>query len=81
MWTLFDHGAVVEYYDAIHFLDGTQAVRYNDCGSLLHELHKCCLDVFFTFTIQCACGLVQYENRCIFEYGSSNDNTLSLPPG
>src|SRR6266702_7723323 len=78
MRAIFDDGATVEYNNAIHLLNRTEAMSNNESGTSLHELLKRFLDVEFAFTIKRTCGLVQDEYWRVFQNGSCYCHALAL---
>jgi len=53
----------------------------NNSGFIFYQLKNGYLYLFFGERIQCASGFIQDYDRCIFEKGASNGNTLSFTAG
>ena len=50
-------------------------------GFSFHELRECQLNLFLTFTIESRCRFIEYEDGCILQDRTSNDDSLTLSSG
>src|SRR6266498_1296478 len=69
---------ILEHYDAVHFLNGTQAVGNHDSGALLHQFRQGFLDESFTLRVECAGGFVEHQDRRTLQNSPRDNDTLSL---
>lgn len=75
-----DYAPVVQNDDLICPLHRLELVSYHDHGTVAHELVERFLHSALVQRIKSARGLVQEDERGIFQQGSSYGDALSLAP-
>lgn len=60
---------------------GGQAVRHDDGRASAHEVLECILHQRLALGVQCACGLVEHQDRCVGEDGAGDGHALTLAAG
>ena len=73
--------AVVHHNDLVGVHDGGEPVGNDDERLAPHQPGHALLNDGFVFRVGIGCGLVQDNDRCVFEHGTGNGNTLLFAAG
>ncbi len=65
--------------DPVGVSDGGEPVGDNHGGAVFHQVFDGLLDLDFRFGVEGGGGLIEDEDRGVFDQGTSNRQTLSLP--
>ena len=79
MRALLDDLALIHDDNPVHPRDGRKPVRDGQHGFALHHPIERVLDQRFNLAIERACGLIQHQDRRVFQYGAGQCNALALP--
>lgn len=81
MGAALDNLALIHDQDQVGFLDGCQAVSDHQGSTTLHDVVEGCLDMTLRLGIQRRGGLIEDQQRRVFEQRPGNRQTLALTAG
>ena len=81
MIAALDDATVIEHENFVGVDDGREAVCDDQGGAVARDLFEFALDDFLGARIQCAGGLVEYENRRILEQSTCDRDSLFFASG
>lgn len=76
-----DHAAAVHHVDHVGIDHCREPVGDDDGGAALHQGRERLLDLTFRIGVQRAGGLVQKQDRGVFEEGAGDGDALALATG
>ena len=76
-----DDLAVLDHKNGVGMHDGVQAVRDHDRGPIAAQVLDRFLHLLFGFRIECGGGLVQQDDRRVFDERARHGDALALPAG
>ena len=77
----FHNLAAVQHADAVGVDDGGEAVGYDDGGASFHQGFQGFLHQSLGFGVEGRCGLVEYQDGGVLEYGARYGYALALASG